>query len=107
MKTIMKKISLKYLFKWGYAQLELLFWLTALITLFFLDEHKSESSLCVFTWLGFSHCPGCGIGHSIHYALRLNLSASFHHHPMGIFGVIIIFIRLKQLLYQKNKPYET
>ena len=103
----MKKISPKYLLKWAYARLELLFWIAALITLFFLDEQKSESSLCVFTWLGFPHCPGCGIGHSIHYALRLNLSASFHHHPMGIMGVIIIFIRLKQLLYPKNKTYET
>ena len=71
-----------------------------------MDEQKTESSLCMFKWLGVDHCPGCGIGHSIHYALRLNLTASFQHHPMGIIGVMIIFNRLKQLLYPKNKPHE-
>ncbi len=85
---------------------ELLFWITAMTALFFLPEKSSATSLCVFTWLGFGHCPGCGIGHAIHYALHLDLIASFQHHIMGIPGLIIIFIRIKQLLYPPKQTYE-
>lgn len=93
--------------KWIRANFELLFWIVALTALFFLSENKSDSSLCVFSLLGFGHCPGCGIGHAIHYALRLDITASFQHHPMGIFAVIVIFIRIKQLFYPTNNAYET
>lgn len=93
--------------KWIKQQAELLCWITALIVLFFLPEEKPETSLCVFTWLGLGHCPGCGIGHAIHYALHVNFRAAFHHHVMGIPGVIIIFIRIKQLLYTPKQAYET
>ena len=99
-------IHIRYVAKWMYEHLELLFWIAALIVLFFLPAEKSESSLCIFSWLGFGQCPGCGIGHAIHYALRLHLSASFAHHPMGIPGVIIIFIRIKKLLYPPKPTYE-
>lgn len=86
---------------------ERLFWSAALIILFFLPETKSAVSLCVFSLFGFGPCPGCGIGHAIHYALRLDINASFQHHPLGIPAVIIIFIRIKQLIHQTKKPYET
>jgi len=86
---------------------ELLSWVTALTALFFLPETKSDTSLCVFSVLGFGPCPGCGIGHAIHYALWLDPVASFGYHPLGIIAVIVIFIRIKQLLYQTNNPYET
>ena len=86
--------------------MELLFWAAALVILFFLPEQKTDTSLCVFSWLGFGHCPGCGIGHSIHYALRLNIPASFQHHPMGIFAIVVIFNRINQLLHPATKLYE-
>jgi hypothetical protein len=92
---------------WIKQHFELLFWAAALTILFFLPEQKTDSSLCMFTWLGFGHCPGCGIGHSIHYALQLNLATSFHHHPIGIFAVLVIFRRIKQLLYPTTHKYET
>lgn len=82
---------------------ELLCWTGALLALFFLSETKSETSLCVFTAVGFGHCPGCGIGHAIHFALRGQLVESFNHHPLGIFAVLIIFNRARILLKQKNK----
>lgn len=93
--------------KWLRKQLEPGFWLAALTVLFLLPENISERSLCVFSLLGFEHCPGCGIGHSMHYALHLQFSLSFHHHPLGIFGVLVIFNRLKQLIYPAKTAYET
>lgn len=105
----MKSLN-KFLFgtlKWIHSHFELLFWIGALIGLYFLTENKTAVSLCPFSLLGLGHCPGCGIGHAIHYALYLQLSVSFHHHPLGIFAVMIIFIRIKQLTYTQKPVYET
>jgi hypothetical protein len=93
--------------KWFHKNLELLCWTTALAVLFFLSENTKDTSLCLFSLVGFGHCPGCGIGHAIHYALHLQVAASFQHHPLGIFAVIVIFIRIKQLLYPLKSIYET
>jgi hypothetical protein len=93
--------------KWFRNNLELLCWITALVALFFLPENKTGTSFCLSTLLGLGHCPGCGIGHSIHYALHLQIATSFQHHPLGIFAVIVIFIRIKQLLYPVKSTYET
>jgi hypothetical protein len=40
--------------------------------------------------LGFEYCPGCGIGHAIHYALRLQFEPSVEAHFLGIPSVIAI-----------------
>lgn len=87
--------------KWGHQHLELLFLMTALVVLFFLPIEKKESSLCLFSLLGIGQCPGCGLGHSIYYALHLKPAVSFQHHPFGIFAVLVIFSRIKQLIHLK------
>lgn len=87
--------------------MELLAWLLALVLLFFLPEKTNDTSLCFFSWLGFGHCPGCGIGHAIHYALRLQWGTSFAYHPLGILAVIVIFSRVKKLLHPEKSSYET
>lgn len=94
----MRNVSLRSWFNWIASNAELVFWLAALTLLFFLPESKDAVSLCPLNLLGFGRCPGCGIGHSIHYALRLHPILSFSAHPLGIFGVIVIFSRIKQLL---------
>lgn len=75
----------------------MLFWVSSLIVLFFLPGGNSGISLCIFKYLGFTFCPGCGIGHSIHDALHFRITDSFHHHPLGIIAVFIIFNRIIQL----------
>jgi hypothetical protein len=99
-------VFLMHILKWARKNIELLFWLTALILLFFLDTGKPQASFCFFSWIGFNECPGCGLGHSIHYTLHLDPVNAIHHHILGIPAVIIIFIRIKQLLYPKHH-YET
>jgi hypothetical protein len=99
----MKKLLTKLFRK----NLELLFWIAAIIVLFFLPVNKPGSSLCLSVLLGFGHCPGCGIGHAIHYALHLKFALSFQSHPLGIFGVMIIFMRIWQLTKTVNPLYET
>ena len=92
---------------WFRSNAELLGWLSAVVLLFFLPEDTSATSLCVFSLLGLGHCPGCGIGHAVHYALHLKFAVSVQHHPLGIFGVLVIFNRIKQLIHPVKKTYET
>jgi len=81
-----------------WKNLELSFWISAFILLFFLEPTAEHFTLCPISNLGFSFCPGCGLGHSIHYALWFNFSESFSHHPLGIIAVIIIFSRIIRLI---------
>ena len=92
---------------WISIRFECLFWIAALIILFFLPENNSALSLCPSKLLGMGHCPGCGIGHAIHYTLQGQFTLSFHHHPLGIFAVLVIFMRIKQLIQPKKTVYET
>jgi hypothetical protein len=92
---------------WFRRHLELFFWVSAMLLLFGMPVREDDTSLCVSTLLGLGPCPGCGIGHAIHYALHLQPALSVHHHPFGIFAVIVIFIRIKQLLFPKKTAYET
>ena len=82
--------------------IELLCWISALVALLFLNPETAHFSLCPFQNLGINFCPGCGIGHSIHYALTFDLKASFSEHPLGIPAVIILFKRVYQLIKIRN-----
>ena len=84
---------------WLLKHIELCFWITAIVVLFFMNAGSNESSLCFFHWLGINRCPGCGIGHSIHSALHLQFIQSLQQHPLGIVAVVIIFSRIKQLSF--------
>lgn len=78
-----------------------------MILLFLLPDAGSYRSLCPSRLLGLGKCPGCGVGHAIHDALHFRFRSSFHHHPLGIVAVIIIFIRIKQLIQPLRKKHET
>ncbi len=97
-----QSFNLFNLIKWTKQNIELLFWFTAIIMLFFLNVTDTQTSLCVFRRIGIDHCPGCGLGHSIHHALHGRVAQSFHEHIMGIPGLIIIFHRITQLIYPKK-----
>ena len=90
------------IFKFTKTWLELLCWSAALIVLFFMPVNVSERSLCVFRLIGFDSCPGCGLGHAIHYALHLQFGQSFHEHILGVPAVLIILNRIKHLSFSKK-----
>lgn len=81
--------------------IEVIFWLAAMVLLFFMSTEPG-TSLCMFRFIGFSHCPGCGLGHAIHYALHLQFVKSFHEHFFGIPAMLIILNRIKQLSFPKK-----
>jgi len=82
---------------------ELIFWMAALVLLFTMVPATEHFTLCPLSNLGFSFCPGCGIGHSIHQAMWFNFSASFAAHPLGIFALIIILYRIISLILKPQK----
>ncbi|HEY2583255.1 MAG TPA: DUF2752 domain-containing protein [Mucilaginibacter sp.] len=48
--------------------------------------------------LGFSWCPGCGLGHSISFLFHGDLNRSFHAHWLGIPALVIISHRIYILI---------
>ncbi|MCU0469569.1 MAG: DUF2752 domain-containing protein [Arcicella sp.] len=77
--------------------IELLFWISGLIWLAVMNPSESHFTLCPIKNLGLSFCPGCGLGHSISYLFHGEIQESLHHHPLGIFALIVIFYRIFQL----------
>ncbi|HEY1113578.1 MAG TPA: DUF2752 domain-containing protein [Chitinophagaceae bacterium] len=87
---------------------EQLIWLSALVVLFFLEE--GGPSLCLFKFAGLSSCPGCGLGHAIHYALHGAFRQSLEAHLLGVpatafllYSVIRPFIPPHKIHVHKNE----
>ncbi len=71
-------------------------WALALLFLFFMNTENESTSLCMFGFMGFKSCPGCGIGHAIHHTLHLNFIQSFNSHILGIpatIGILYLIIK--------------
>lgn len=77
--------------------LEALSWIAAIMILAGVDPSHSSFTLCPFNNLGFTWCPGCGIGHSISWLLHGKWHKSLEAHPLGIFGIIVIIARIIRL----------
>lgn len=82
---------------------EQLTWTGALLFLFFMDVSYPGASLCFFKFLGFASCIGCGLGHSIHYALHLDVASSFKEHLFGVPATLIIIVYLFNSFVKTNK----
>lgn len=83
-------------------------WVVALIGVLFIDPHGGEEhfSLCLFSQLGFSWCPGCGLGRSMALFLSGDLSGAFHMHWLGIPAFFLLLHRTIHLFRKsfKTKP---
>lgn len=78
---------------------EAVIWIAGLAFLFLNNpENGHHFTICPIKNLGFSFCPGCGLGDSISYLFRFEFSQSFHAHPLGIFALIILLSRIIFLL---------
>jgi Protein of unknown function (DUF2752) len=78
--------------------IELLFWIVGLTYLALMNPSETHFTLCPIKNLGFSFCPGCGLGHSISFLLHGQLKESFHHHPLGVFALGVILLRIFRLI---------
>jgi len=79
--------------------LELMFWVLAIISLALMEAgHENHFTLCPLDNLGFTWCPGCGLGRAINLMLRGDFAASFSMHPLAGFALGVIFYRIVQLI---------
>jgi hypothetical protein len=89
---------------------ELLLWITALVLLAMHGVTEVEAadhfSLCPIANMGFSWCPGCGLGRSLSHLLHGEVRQSIQMHWFGIPAVLVllyrIFILSKQELIKRN-----
>lgn len=104
----MKFRTMRYKFRM--AHLEAAFWFVAIVALALTNPVNDHASLCPAKALNIGFCPGCGLGTSISWLFRGQISESFASHPMGILAVIILSFRVFKLLQKditfKPKNYE-
>ena len=82
---------------------EAIVWIAGLTMMAISDPFcESHYSLCLFKNMGFSFCPGCGLGHAIGYLARGEFLLSFKSHPLGIFAILMLSYRIFQIF--SNKP---
>ena len=90
-------------FRWIKLNAEALCWACALVIIAFIS--MDGPSLCFFRLLGVGFCPGCGLGHAMQDAMRLNFESSLQHHPLGIFAIVILLYRIYTLIFKKIDRY--
>ncbi|MBN7816735.1 DUF2752 domain-containing protein [Algoriphagus pacificus] len=79
--------------------LELAFWVGSLVAILLLEPHAATHfSLCPLDQLGFTWCPGCGLGRSMNLLARGDFQASWSMHPLAMLAYVVIFTRIWQLI---------
>lgn len=87
---------------------EALIWTAGILFLLFFDpSHTSQFTICPLHHLGFSFCPGCGLGRSIAFLLNGELAASWSAHPLGIPALLILLFRILKLTKSYFYTYGT
>ncbi|MBE0569972.1 MAG: DUF2752 domain-containing protein [Ignavibacteriaceae bacterium] len=66
---------------------------------------ETHFTICPLSNLGFDFCLGCGIGNSISYIFRGDFITSFHSHPVGIFALFIITLRIITIIKNNRRKY--
>lgn len=89
---------------------ELFFWLTALVLLGTADlrDHREAAhfTLCPLASMGFTWCPGCGIGRAIGHLLQGDFGASLEQHWFGLPALVILCCRMVSLTRTRLKTHK-
>ncbi|MDP3444674.1 MAG: DUF2752 domain-containing protein [Ignavibacteria bacterium] len=96
----MNKKVFKSIFRFFRFNLEAFIWLMSLILLAFMNPENTQATFCVWHYVGFDSCLGCGLGHSISAAFHGHWVQSFEFHPLGIFAIIVLLFRAISLFVQ-------
>jgi len=98
----------KVILKVKHINPEVFIWPIAILLMAAMDTEVQHLSLCPLKYLGFEHCPGCGLGHSIAFLFQGKFLKSFITHPLGGFTVIMLLFRTVhsfQLSLKRIKNY--
>lgn len=72
-------------------------WPLGLTLLYIMNPEAKAGSLCILKQMGIPFCPGCGLGHGIHYFLHGQWSAAIEHHWLSPVVVVVLLYRILQL----------
>lgn len=76
---------------------------TGLLVLALMNPETAQGpGFCLFEQLGVPFCPGDGLGHSIAYLARGEITNSLQANILGPFAVIILIARIVYL-WRKNR----
>lgn len=78
-----------------------------LILMALLDPAEPAASFCPIDRIGLQFCPGEGLGKSIAFAFRGDLTASVASHPAGIAAIFIMTGRITSILHRNYKINHT
>lgn len=85
---------------------ELFVWIGGLTAMATMDPEGSHLfRLCPLDALGFTFCPGCGLGHSVAYLARGAVMKSLHAHPLGGPAVVILIAHCGRLIRHTYHVY--
>lgn len=91
---------------WSLIGFEAFVWLAGLAYLIFIHTPgETHFTICPLANLGYNFCPGCSLGNSISYLFRSDFLSSFHSHPLGIFALIIITIRIISIIKNNRRRH--
>jgi hypothetical protein len=91
---------------WSLIEFEALIWISGLAYLLLVHSPgETHFTICPISNLGFKFCPGCGLGNSISYLFNGDFVSSFQAHPLGIFALIVISIRIFSLIKNNRRRY--
>ncbi|CAL1521193.1 DUF2752 domain-containing protein [Chitinophaga sp. MM2321] len=76
---------------------ELIVWPVGMLLLYLMTPSENSHTLCLFKNAGLPFCPGCGLGHGIHYFLHGQWKESLHHHWLSPVVVAVLLHRTIQL----------
>jgi hypothetical protein len=86
--------------------LEAVIWICGLTFLAFSNPGTDHHfTICPIKNLGFSFCPGCGLGESIAHLFRFEFFQSFLSHPLGIMALPILVNRIIFLVRKSYRNY--
>jgi hypothetical protein len=81
-------------------------WLASLLYLIFIHTPgKIGFTLCPLNNLNLDFCPGCGLGNSISHIFQGEIYNSLIAHPLGIFALVVIIIRIIKITKQNWSHY--
>jgi hypothetical protein len=75
--------------------LEAFICITAIIYFALTPIHSgTHFTICPLSLAGFEYCPGCGLGRSMILLLHGQIADSIHMHPLSVFALGILVIRI-------------
>ncbi len=85
------RLSVKFVIR----NLEAFIWLAVIVYFAVSPIHAGgHFTICPLSLAGFEHCPGCGLGRSMVLLLHGHISESFGMHPLGIFALFVLVLRI-------------